>query len=509
MNIHGVPSLTVILALALTTLAWQEPAPAAQSSADDAAVTSGYRAESSGKVLIGEQQIRYRALVEETFITGDDGQRTASLVSTSYIRTDVAAGATRPVVFAFNGGPGSAGLWLQLGLVGPRRVQFDDVLRPPTVPPYRLVDNAESILDVADLVIFDPPGTGFSRVLEAGKPEQFFGVTQDARTTVQFIHDWVRHHARWNSPRFLMAESYGTIRAAVVSRLLAGGPFGTGSMEALTLNGVILLGQAMDHSDGAIALANDLPSLAATAWFHDKVDRSGRTLEQHIAAAREFAATEYLQALYAGTRLPEQRMLDVAERMSKLIGLSVPKIVEHQLRVSTDVFARELLGDDGKQVGKYDSRFVLPGTASGNDPVADDPAMAQYVPAFVAGLNLHVRDELGVDLDRPYLAIEFARVNSHWDYGLGPGVPSRSDYAQDLAIAMRRNPALRLFVGTGYYDLVTTVGDAEYTLAHADFPLERITAQNYESGHMPYLGAESRRQLAADLRQFIARASRP
>jgi carboxypeptidase C (cathepsin A) len=184
-------------------------------------------------------------------------------------------------------------------------------------------------------------------------------------------------------------------------------------------------------------------------------------------------------------------------------------VLQNDLRVSTDVFVRSLLADQGQQVGKYDSRFVLPLAGDGGDPVADDPAMGQYVPGFVAALNLHLRDELGVTIDDAYLPIEFHKVNARWDYGHGPGVPSRANHADDLAVAMRRNPGLRLFVGTGYYDLVTTVGSAEYTIAHGEFPAERVSMKTYESGHMPYLGEDSRKQVAADLRTFITAASRP
>lgn len=480
---------------------------AAQAPDEDA--PEGMRFESAGELRIDGERVRYRALVEETFVVNEAGQRTASLVSTSYLRVDTAGGTARPVLFVFNGGPGSAGLWLQMGLAGPRRVDFDDPVNPPTVPPYRLADNTESLLDVADVVIFDPPGTGLSRILEAGKPEDFYGVQQDAGVTVQFVRDWVLRHGRWNAPRFLMGESYGTIRAAVVARLLAGGPFGSGSMDGLTLNGVILLGQAMDRGATGFAPANDLPSFAATAWYHGAIDRDAVSLEEHVAAAQAFAASEYLEALYAGQRLAADHRTRVAERIAALTGLPAALVADNDLRISADTFSKSLLAADGRQVGKYDARFVLPLDASGNDPVADDPAMGQYVPAFVGALNLHLRDELGVTLDRPYLAIEFRKVNARWDYGSGPGVYTPASHAGDLAVAMRRNPALHLFVGTGWYDLVTTVGDAEYTVAHNDFPPERVIMKTYASGHMPYLGDASRRQLSADLRAFIAAASRP
>jgi len=479
----------------------------AQSPDVEAQARPAYHLETGGQAQVNGKRLRYRAEVHETFITDDKGQRTASLVSTSYFAQAGSGKSQRPVVFVFNGGPGSAGLWLQMGLVGPRRVDFDDAINPPTVPPYRLTDNADSILDVADVVIFDPPGTGFSRIIEPGQPKDFYGVRQDAKVTLQFIEDWIQRHNRWNSPRFLLGESYGSVRAAVVAKLMAGGPFGSGSMNAITLNGVILLGQALGAGGGETGLANSLPSLTATAWYHSKLDDTGQTLEEWVSEAQAFASTEYITALYAGSRLDESEQQRLASRIAVLTGLPVKVVLENQLRVSNSTFARELLSDQGQQVGAYDSRFLLPLAASGGDPVADDPAMAQYVPAFVAAVNMHLRDELGVTLVQHYLPIEFHKVNGQWDYGNGPGVPSQSGHAEDLAVAMRRNPKLELFIGTGYYDLVTTVGSAEYTAAHADFPAERVILRDYASGHMPYLGNESRRQLAADLRRFITTAS--
>jgi len=477
--------------------------------AGESALRAPYRFESEGQFTVNGERLRYRALVEETFITDAGGQNTASVVSTSYFRRESKASSQRPVVFVFNGGPGSAGLWLQMGLAGPRRVDFEDDVKPATVPPFQLADNAESLLDVADVVVFDPPGTGFSRVLPAGKTEDFYGVKQDAGVTLEFIREWIRRHDRWNSPRFLMGESYGSIRAAVVAKLMMGGPFGSGGMDAITLNGVILQGQALGGDAGEATFANSLPSLAATAWYHGRVEREGRSLEKQVAEARAFASTDYIQALYAGSRLDEARRQALAERLAALTGMPVDLVSKSNLRISTDEFARTLLDDTGLQVGKYDSRFVLPLDGSGNDPVADDPAMGQYVPGFVAAVNLHLLDELGVTIDEPYLAIEFHKVNGRWDYGYGPGVPPSADYAEDLAVAMRRNPGLRLFVGTGFYDLVTTVGSADYMVSHAGLPAERVTIRTYESGHMPYLGDASRKQLAADLRQFITEATQP
>jgi carboxypeptidase C (cathepsin A) len=461
--------------------------------------------ESNHEGTFGGQKLRYKAVVAEYFIKDAAGKRTASLIATSYLRTDVPKGTVRPVVFVFNGGPGSASLWLHLGLVGPRRIDFPDAVKPPTTPPFRLVDNEDSPFDVADVVLFDPPGTGFSRILPDGKPEEFYGVTQDAQTTVDFIEQWVRENGRWNAPKYLLSESYGTVRAAVVARLLAGGPMSTGNMDGLTLNGVILLGQALNMSgtDGDVRYVNELPSLAATACYQHKVS-SGCTAESQVEAARKFGSDAYLRALYAGSALSESERDAVAERLANLTGLPSAFVGQHDLRVSASDFAHALLADRHEEIGTYDGRYVLPSANSGKDPVADDPAMGQYVPGFIAAYNLYVRNELGVSIDDTYQAIAFRTINARWDWGQGPGVQTPGNYATDLAIAMRRNPQLRLMVGSGYYDLQTTLGTAEYTVAHSGIPRERTMMHQYPSGHMAYLGDDSRRILARDLRAFLA-----
>jgi carboxypeptidase C (cathepsin A) len=465
------------------------------------------RFESNHKGVFGGHKLRYKAIVAEYFIKDAAENSTASLIATSYLRTDISKGTVRPVLFVFNGGPGSASLWLHVGLAGPRRIDFKDAVKPETTPPFRLVDNEESPLDVADVVLFDPPGTGFSRILPGGKPEQFYGVAQDAQTTVDFIEQWLRENDRWNSPKYLLSESYGTVRAAVVARLLAGGPMSTGNMDGVTLSGIVLLGQALDMSGSAgsdTRYVNELPTLAATACYHHKATPSC-TAEKQAEEARKFGSDIYLRALYAGHALPVSERDAVADRLAGLTGLSSAFVREHDLKISASDFARELLADRREELGTYDGRYVLPGDNSGRDPVADDPAMGQYVPGFVAAYNLYARDELGVSINDTYQAISFRTINAHWDWGQGPGAGVPGNYATDLAIAMRRNPQLRLMVGAGYYDLQTTLGTAEYTLAHSGIPPAATEVHLYASGHMPYLGNESRQALAHDLRAFLTR----
>jgi len=452
------------------------------------------------------RKISYRSRVEEFLLGPADGPAKASVFVTSY-ESVLPPGATqRPVIFVFNGGPGSSSLWLHLGFLGPRRVDMDDAGAPRTTAPFRMVDNPDSPLDVADIVLIDPPGTGYSTIMPGGKPEDFFGVDADARATVEIMRQWLRRHGRENAPKYVLSESYGTVRAAVVAKLLAGGPTATGTMDGITLNGVILLGQAMDlprfppNDDGIV---HALPSLAAAACYHHKI-ASACTPASQAEQAREFVRDVYLRALYQGATLPEAERAAVARQLGALIGLTPEVVLTHDLRISAVTFAGLLLGQERRRLGMYDARYTLPAEVNGGDSVADDAAMGQYVPAFIGVWGDYARDVLKVRLDRQYEPIAFRTVGVRWDFGFGPGVMVGSrNYATDLAAAMTRNPHLKLMVGSGYYDLVTPLGLAEYTVDHAGIPLPATRFAYYESGHMPYLGAASRAQLAADLRHFV------
>lgn len=464
-----------------------------------------YRVESEHVSVIGGRAVRYVCVVERTIVFGPSEDIRASVVSTSYF---LAGDSARPVVFVFNGGPASASLWLHLGLVGPRRLNLDgddgQGVHPATVPPFQIVDNAESLLDVADIVVYDPPDTGYSRTLGDGA-HAFHSVDADAKATVEFIRDWITRHRRWNAPRYLLGESYGSIRAAAVANLLAGGLTTTGRLEAISLNGVILLGQAMDQSQGGADLGSltSLTAMASVARYHGAVTGAAGSLEQYVAQVRRFVAEDYILALYAGATLDVAERHRIATRLSELTGLPSALVLEKNLRIDPRDFIRELLRDRGLHVGLYDGRYRLPRLAAGDDLVADDPAMGQYAPAFVAAANDYFYRELGVDIPLQYEAVNFRDAYRQWDYGNGPGAPASTNFALQLAKAMRRNPSMKLFVGCGYYDLATPMGNAEYTISHAGIDMDRVQFRYYESGHMPYLGIESRRAVAADLRQFV------
>jgi carboxypeptidase C (cathepsin A) len=299
----------LILAAALALAPLAAPLPAqAQDTAPRAFVTRG-------QGTFGTTRVAYEAAEEEFILPSPDGKAAASVFATSYLKAGgktAKPDPTRPVLFVFNGGPGSASLWLHMGLLGPQRIDFDDPDHPQTTAPFHTVANADSPLDVADLVLIDPPGTGYSRILADGTPAMFYGVEQDAVATVQVMEQWLARHGRMNAPKYILSESYGTVRAAVVARLLAGGPTQTGQMDGISLNGVILLGQAMDMAHGGVGddrgYLGILPSLAATACHFHKV-APDCTPQGQADAAQAFVDDTYLGALHAGSRLAPRAAL--------------------------------------------------------------------------------------------------------------------------------------------------------------------------------------------------------
>lgn len=484
-------------------------APTQSIAQDEPKADEIYRSVTSHEMRIGDKIVAYDAVAGDTVLRDMQGHARASIFSFSYLRTDVPTEG-RPVMFIFNGGPGSASLWIHMGAIGPRRVVLDQEVDPSNTPPFGLEDNPNSILDVADLVFIDPVGTGFSRSAEGIDPKTFWGVDEDAESVAQFIELWLSEHGRWNAPKYVLGESYGTMRAAVLPRALLGGPIYNGVMRGITLNGVILLGTTLGGRDlsaeppkpTAAELARSLPGLAVTAAFHGVTSHSGQDAATVYAVARTFADGEYASALaeqQAGSLGAAERD-SVLAKVEAFTGLNAAQIGD-DLHVDPREFAKVLLKSKGLEVGMYDSRYTLPLANSGGDPVADDPAMGRYVPGFVAAFNQMIRDDLDISTGRPYAAIYWRDLLSSWNWerrGVAPG----QSYAVDLAWAMRRTPALRLFVASGYYDLVTMPTDAYAELDKAGLPSDRIRFENYESGHMLYLGATSE-EFSSDLREFV------
>lgn len=508
----GVVIFAVALIGAGSKFALAQPGASGTASTNSSASFSPREFVTHHEGVFGGEKIRYTAIAGDTVLSNEAGVPTATIFSFSYLREDIKDRTARPVFFVFNGGPGSSSVWLHLGFFGPRRVRLDDVVNPPAIPPFSLQDNPYAILDLADIVVIDPVGTGFSRLLPAGNAKQYYGVEQDGRATVEFIEAWLTKQGRMNSPKFIAGESYGVTRAIVVARMLMGGPFSeTGRLTAIPLNGVIIMGGSPTENygkEGDVTYPNALPTMAAASWYHKKAGADS-TLESVIAEAQKFAGDEYIKALYAGDRLDPQSQRRIAEELAKLTGLSPEFLLQNKLRVSMEDFRKDLLREKGLVVGAYDSRFTMPvGKDEGPlDPVTDDPAMGKFSAAFVGAMDVYLRDELKVKVDSPYEAIAFKSINSAWDYGSGnkPGGPTTR--AQDLASVMRRNPRLQLLSASGAYDCVASLGGVVYGVAHSGLALDRVSTRVYAAGHMVYLGDAGSADLAADLRKLVAAAS--
>lgn len=470
-----------------------------------------YRQVTEHQITVNGQPVSYKAISGETFLRDMAGEPVASIFSFSYLRTDV-QDKNRPVVFVFNGGPGSSSVWLHMGAIGPRRVVLDQEVNPSNTPPFGLTDNPNSILDVADLVFIDPVGTGFSRALNGTDPQTFWGVDEDAESIAQFIELWISEHGRWNSPKYLLGESYGSMRAAVLPRALMGGPIYTGVMRGITVDGIILLGTTLDGrspagvepavSEKAAEMARSLPGLAVTSAYHGLTGSDGRDAEAIYAEAVEYARTVYEPALrekLSGT-LSEDARRQILQDLERLTGVSAEEIGD-DLYIDERSYAKSALKPRGLEIGLYDSRYTLPLANSGGDPVADDPAMTLYVPGFIAAFHEMLREDLNVRLPRPYGAIVWKDLLFKWDWERA-GVAEGQSFATDIAWSMRRNPKLRVFVASGIYDLVTTPADARASLAAANLPEERVVFSDYESGHMLYLGGTSK-AFSGDLRAFL------
>ncbi|KCZ57349.1 hypothetical protein HY29_01080 [Hyphomonas beringensis] len=469
-----------------------------------------YRKITSHDLAVRGEKITYDAIVGETVLSDMNGRPTGRIFSFSYIRTDVQQ-PDRPVLFIFNGGPGSSSLWIHMGAIGPKRVVLDAEVNPSNVPPFGIQDNPYSVLDVADLVFIDPVGTGFSLAEEGVDPKTFWGVDEDADSVAQFIELWLTEHGRWNSPKYVMGESYGSKRASVLPRALMGSPIYNGVMRGITLDGIILLGTTLESNryvaelseqEQAAKLARDLPGLVLTAAYHGLGNMAELSPADIYQQSTEFAQNAYQAALlkHAEGTLPPDERDAILRRLAGMTGLAAEQI-GNDIHIDEREFAKTLLQGKNLEVGMYDSRYTLPLDGSGGDPVADDPAMGRYVPGFVAAFNQMLHEDLEVDMTRPYIAIHWKDLLPSWNWerrGVAPG----QSFAVDLKWSMRRNPALRLFVASGYYDLVTTPTEARAQLDAADLPMDRVIFEDYPSGHMLYLGGTAEK-FSNDLRHFL------
>lgn len=447
-------------------------------------------------------RVAFTATVAGIDVPDAQGRHGAHVVAFAYTADSVAGRrvdpAARPVMFFFNGGPIVASPYLHMGSYGPQRVVFPE---DPQAPDFQwsLQPNPYSLLDVADLVFIDPAGTGFSRVAPGKDPREYRSVVADGQQVAAFIAAWLRRHGRVGSPLFVFGESYGTHRAAEVGRQLAALP------EPILLDGIVLFGQAVNIAEYAqrprniISYVVSLPTLAATAWHFGKVDRRGLTLEQFIAAAREFAAEDYLEALYRGNTLPQADRERVAHALEAYSGIPAAWYLANDLKITKERYRVELLRDRGLLLGRNDSRYTAPLTERGASP---DPSNV-LARALEVAFGQYLRDVLQVDWDEPYVLSASVGGFDEWDWGAKSPFGDWP-YVDSIALLMQRNPRFRVVLGTGYHDTQTTIGAAEYAATQSGWPASRTWVREYPGGHMAYSIDASAKALGDDLRAFIA-----
>ena len=418
----------------------------------------------------------------------------------------------RPITFLFNGGPGSASVWLHMGAFGPKRVVTADDSHSPAAP-YKLIDNEFSLLDASDLVFVDAPGTGFSHLRGTDKEKAFYGVDEDAHAFANFIVEFLSRHGRWNSPKYLFGESYGTTRASVLAYVLE-------NEKSLDLNGVILLSAFLAFDDSAdtpqynpgvdqpYALA--LPTYAATAWYHHKLPSQPQALEPFLAEVEAFALGDYWRALMEGAKLSAERKSAIAAKLHEYTGLPQQYIEQANLRVNGGEFEKNLLGSD-VTTGRLDSRFAGPSLDPMSKEAEYDPQSAAISSAYVSAFNDYVRKTLKFGEHKTYK--EGADIERLWDYlhqppGANAKVPQSMNVIPDLAAAMKQNPNLKVQLNGGYYDIATPFFAALWELEQ--LPIQESLRKNtethfYTSGHMVYAHEPDLKALHDNVAAFIGK----
>jgi carboxypeptidase C (cathepsin A) len=453
------------------------------------------------EIKIGGKTLKYTATVGMMPIKNREGETEARIFFMAYTLDDSGSRGRRPLTFSFNGGPGSASVWLHLGAIGPRRV----LMNPDgtmSAPPYQLVDNEYTWLNQTDLVFIDPVGTGYSRAVRPDLASKFFGLQGDIESVGEFIRMYLTRYERWTSPLFLAGESYGTTRASALSGYLIG--------RGVAFNGIVLISTIMNFETTDFAAGNDLPyvmflpSYAATAWYHKKLpgDLQKKTVQQVVSEVEQWAANDYTLALGKGDQLTSQERQDTIARLSRYTGLSSQFIDNANLRVSLNFFRKELLRDEKRSIGRLDARFKGFDSSFATDSPDFDASEAAIRPPYTSTFNNYVRSELGYKSDLEYYILG-GGITSPWNWNTNNGYV---DTSVALRNAMARNPYLKIFVAMGYYDMATPYFAVQYTLHHISLDpvlLRNFSTGYYEAGHMMYIDEKQLGRLRSDVSKFI------
>ena len=495
--ISGALAASAFALLPAAAIAQDDSKPAASAPAE--AVEAQVRTQDLTGTF-GGQRMSYRATVSDTVLKADDGTPEAVIVTTSYVKSP--RDTSRPVFFIYNGGPGSGSVWLQMGAWGPKRVAIPSDAKDDGAPPYPILDNPDSLMDVADLVFIDPPGTGFSHLTEGTDPKKYYGLEEDAQAVAKVIRLWLNENGRWNSPKYLGGESYGTTRTAMVARELEGRTYNDVGLNGLILVSTILDFAAREPTPGnEMAYIMTLPNMAAAAWYHGKAQAP--SVEAIVEDARRFAIGPFATALLKGQDLPAAERASVRAEMARLTGLSETYLDNADLRVTAPRFYKELLRDQGLTIGRLDARYTGKDYDNAGEYPDDDPSFYGIDAGYTAAINSWLRDGLGYRTDREYQSIG-SDPGMNWNWSLsGRQRGAYLNVAPFVGEAMRKNSGLRTFVGQGWYDFATPFFGAEYSLNRTGIPQDRVEFHYYDAGHMMYIRDEDRAKLSADLRAFI------
>ncbi|MGZ8844250.1 MAG: S10 family peptidase [Pyrinomonadaceae bacterium] len=458
------------------------------------------------EIQAGGKTLRYTATTGMMPIKNREGETEARIFFMAYTLDDAGPRNRRPMTFSFNGGPGSASVWLHMGAIGPKRVKMNADGTLPA-PPYELVDNEFTWLTQSDLVFIDPVGTGYSRAVRPELAARFFGLQGDIESVGEFIRMYLTRYERWTSPLFLAGESYGTTRASALSGYLID--------RGIAFNGIMLISTIMNFGTTAFAAGNDLPymlylpSYAATAWYHKKLPRDlqSKTVQQVVAEVERWASNEYSVALEKGDRLTGPDRQEVVARLARYTGLDGGFIDNANLRVSLSLFRKELLRSEKRSIGRLDSRFKGYDSSYATENPEYDASESAIRPPYTSTFNNYVRTELGYKSDVEYYILG-GGITSPWNWG------TNNNYV-DTSVALRnalaKNPYLKVFVAFGYYDMATPYYAALYNLHHISLDpmlLRNISTGYYEAGHMMYIDEKQLAKMRADIGKFIDEAQR-
>lgn len=462
------------------------------------------RFETTGrKITLNGKEISYHTVSEDNVFYNGEGKPIASIYSYSYFKDDVEKPEERPVIFGYNGGPGSSSMYVHTGFLGTRRITYGEPDRPSAFGPYEVIDNPDCLLDIADLVLIDPVGTGYGVLIDETAKDQFFGLEPDAEALLTFVELWTRRYNRSLSPKYLVGESYGCTRSAIAAGIAA--TMGKERAYGVAFDGIVFIGntvtagkyfgEAMPVESSVIGF----PTYAGVNWYHNHP--TDQPVDEFVMEAKAFADHDYVLALYKGEGMSEEEKEHIIDRVTYYTGVSREYLIRHGLKIDDNDVRSEIARRHGKAVSRYDGRMTRPLLEPDVDEATkglwDDATADRWDPYFYAALTGDLLPKLGVKLDRNY--INLAGLYKDWGKDESMGTTG-----EQLRNAMTRRPGMRVFFANGWYDLCTEFGFVWHTIDHCGLPKERVCWKGYKSGHMIYIGEENVKELCSDIRDFIS-----